>query len=117
MSKTIHRGETKLIRIKSPNPDKPVTELSNVKVRLKQGQNETWLSLTDFTLVTLPDTGEKEYQYTITQEMSLGFEETKKHGYHLEIALVWLNQTGTRKEHEIAKRFEILPTIYGEVMT
>lgn len=114
--KIIHRGETKLIRIKSPDSNHPVTDLRNVKVRIKQGQSETWLSLDDFNLVTHPDTGEHEYQYTITQEMALAWEETKKHGYPLSVALVWLNETGTRKEAEIVRRFTVLPTIWDEVM-
>ena len=117
MNRAVHRGETKLIHIKSPNSEHPVTELRNVKVRIKQGQSETWLDLDDFSLVTHPDTGVQEYQYLISQEMSLSFEETRKHGYKLGIALVWLNETGTRKEHEIERLYEILPTIYGEVMT
>lgn len=114
--KIIHRGETKLIRIKSPNTEHPITELQNVKVRIKQGQNETWLSLTDFTLVTIPETQVQEYQYLISQEMSLSWEVTKKHGYLLSIALVWLNETGTRKEAEVERTFTVLPTIWDEVM-
>ena len=66
MSDIIHRGETMLVSISAY--DFPVTDLSDVVLTIKHGQTETQLHLTDFTLVTDPDTQVQEYQYLIEQE-------------------------------------------------
>jgi hypothetical protein len=115
MDNEMSRGDTMLISIDAPT-EYPVTTLQDVRMSIKQGRNETLIPLSDFTLVTIPETGRQEYQYVISQEMSLGFEETKKHDYKVEISLVWLNQTGTRKQDPRKVVYNIKPTIYNEVM-
>lgn len=63
MADIIHRGETMLVSISAD--DFPVTDLSDVVLTIKHGQQETQLHLDDFTLVTNPDTQVQEYQYLI----------------------------------------------------
>ena len=116
MDNEMSRGDTMLISIDAPT-EYPVTTLQDVRMSIKQGHNETLIPLSEFQLVTIPETGNQEYQYVISQEMSLGFEETRKHGYEVEISLVWLNQTGTRRQDPRKVVYNIKPTIYNEVMT
>ena len=116
MDYEMSRGDTMLISIDAPT-EYHVTTLQDERMLSKQGHNETLIPLSDFTLVTIPETGNQEYQYVISQEMSLGFEETRKHGYKVEISLVWLNQTGTRRQDPKKVVYNIKPTIYNEVMT
>lgn len=116
MDKEMSRGDTMLISIDAPT-EYPVTTLRDVIMSIKQGHNETLIPLSEFQLVTIPETGKQEYQYVISQKMSLGFEETRKHGYKVEISLVWLNQTGTRRQDPHKTVYEVNPTIYDDVMS
>lgn len=112
MAKAIHRGETKLIRLRFPNENLSITELQDVIVTIEQGTDETKLHLSDFIYVADPEM----YQYRISQEMSLSWKETSKCDKHLHIGVIWYLRNGTRKESR-DKVFEILPTKHNEVMT
>ena len=113
MNRTIHRGETKLIRIKASDIDSPVTDIADIVFTITQGQTVTKLSLSDFTYVSEP---EAMYQYRISQEMSLSWEETCRRGKYLRMNMIWILHNGMRKESS-DKVFEILPTKHNEVMT
>ena len=109
MSDIIHRGETMLVSISSY--DFPVTDLSDVVLTIKHGQTETQLHLTDFTLVTDPDTQVQEYQYVIGQETTLAWS-TK---LPVKMVLETVTTSGTRV-WQGEKRFEVGKTEYEEVM-
>ena len=108
--KTIHRGETMLISIGAD--DFPVTDLSDVVLTIKHGQNEQQLRLSDFTLVTDPDTQAQEYQYLIGQETTLSWS-TK---LPVKMTLETVTTSGTRV-WQGEKRCEVGKTEYEEVMT
>ena len=108
--KIIHRGETMLISIDAE--DFPVTDLSDVVLTIKHGQQETQLHLEDFTLVTNPDTEQQEYQYLIGQETTLAWS-TK---LPVIMVLETVTATGTRV-WQGEKRFEVGKTEYERVMT
>lgn len=116
MKREMCRGDTILISIDAP-VEYPVTTLQEAYVSIKQGENEKLIPLSSFQLVTIPETGKQEYQYVISQKMSLGFEETRKRGHNVEIALVWLNQSGTRRQDPYKTVYEVNPTIYDDVMS
>lgn len=109
MSEIIHRGETMLVSISAE--DFPVTDLSDVVLTIKHGQQETQLHLEDFTLVTDPDTQVQEYQYLIGQETTLAWS-TK---LPAKMVLETVTATGTRV-WQGEKRFEVGKTEYEEVM-
>ena len=110
MVEEIHRGETMLISIEAT--DFPVTDLSDVVLTIKHGQTETQLHLTDFTLVTDPDTQVQEYQYLIEQETTLSWS-TKM---PVKMTLETVTESGTRV-WQGEKRFEVGKTEYERVMT
>ena len=110
MSDTIHRGETMLISIDAE--DFPVTDLSDVVLTIEHGQTEQQLHLSDFTLVTNPDTQVQEYQYLIGQETTLSWS-TK---LPVLMELETYTQSGTRV-WQGQKVFRVGKTKYGEVMT
>ena len=110
MSEIIHRGETMLISIEAI--DFPVTDLSDVVLTIKHGQQETQLHLEAFTLVTVPDTQVQEYQYLIGQETTLSWS-TK---LPVKMTLETVTATGTRV-WQGEKRFEVGKTEYERVMT
>lgn len=110
MSEIIHRGETMLISISTE--DFPVTDLSDVVLTIKHGQTEQQLHLSDFTLVTIPDTEQQEYQYLIGQETTLSWS-TKM---PVKMVLETVTATGTRV-WQGERRFEVGSTEYDEVMT
>ena len=109
MNETIHRGETMLISISGE--DFPVTDLSDVVLTIKHGQTEQQLHLSDFTLVTDPDTKVQEYQYLIGQETTLSWS-TKM---PVKMVLETVTASGTRV-WQGEKRFEVGKTEYDEVM-
>ena len=92
--------------------DFPVTNLSDVVLTIKHGQQETQLHLSDFTLVTIPDTEVQEYQYLIGQETTLAWS-TKM---PVKMVLETVTATGTRV-WQGEKRFEVGKTEYERVMT
>ena len=108
--KIIHRGETMLISIDAE--DSPVTDLSDIVLTIKHGQTETQLHLSDFTLVTDPDTQVQEYQYLIGQETTLAWS-TK---LPVIMVLETVTATGTRV-WQGEKHFEVGKTEYERVMT
>ena len=110
MSEIIHRGETMLISISAD--DFPVTDLSDVVLTIKHGQQETQLHLEAFTLVTNPDTQVQEYQYLIGQETTLSWS-TKM---PVKMVLETVTTSGTRV-WQGEKRFDVGKTEYDEVMT
>lgn len=110
MNDAIHRGETMLISISAD--DFPVTDLSDVVLTIKHGQQETQLHLEDFTLVTDPDTQVQEYQYLIGQETTLSWS-TK---LSVRMTLETVTESGTRV-WQGEKRFDVGKTEYEEVMT
>ena len=107
--KIIHRGETMLISISTE--DFPVTDLSDVVLTIKHGQTEQQLRLSDFTLVTDPDTNKQEYQHVIGQETTLSWS-TKM---PVKMVLETVTESGTRV-WQGEKRFEVGKTEYEEVM-
>jgi len=107
--KIIHRGETMLISISGE--DFPVTDLSDVVLTIKHGQTEQQLHLSDFTLVTDPDTQVQEYQYLIGQETTLSWS-TK---LPVKMVLETVTASGTRV-WQGEKRFDVGKTEYEEVM-
>ncbi len=109
MNETIHRGETMLISISGE--DFPVTDLSDVVLTIKHGQTEQQLHLSDFTLVTDPDTKVQEYQYLIGQETTLSWS-TKM---PVKMVLETVTESGTRV-WQGEKRFDVGKTEYEEVM-
>lgn len=110
MSDIIHRGETMLISIEAE--DFPVTDLSDIVLTIKHGQTEQQLHLSDFTLVTDPDTDKQEYQYLIGQEITLAWS-TKM---PVRMVLETVTTSGTRV-WQGERRFEVGNTEYEEVMT
>ena len=109
MSEIIHRGETMLVSIEAE--DFPVTDLSDVVLTIKHGQQETQLHLSDFSLVTDPDTGEQEYQYVIGQETTLS--------WSVELPVTMTLETVTASGTRVwqgERRFEVGKTEYEEVM-
>jgi hypothetical protein len=110
MSEIIHRGETMLISISAD--DFPISDLSDVVLTIKHGQTEQQLHLSDFTLVTDPDTQVQEYQYLIGQETTLAWS-TK---LPVKMVLETVTTSGTRV-WQGEKRFEVGKTEYDEVMT
>mgnify|MGYP007032335976 CR=1 FL=1 len=108
--KIIHRGETMLISISAD--DFPIADLSDVVLTIKHGQQETQLHLSDFTLVTIPDTEQQEYQYLIGQETTLAWS-TKM---PVKMVLETVTESGTRV-WQGEKRFEVGKTEYERVMT
>ena len=108
--KIIHRGETMLISIDAE--DFPITDLSDVVLTIKHGQEEQQLRLSDFTLVTDPDTNKQEYQYIIGQQTTLAWS-TKM---PVRMVLETVTTSGTRV-WQGEKRFEVGKTEYEEVMT
>ena len=110
MSEIIHRGETMLIGISAE--DFPITDLSDIVLTIKHGQNEQQLHLSDFTLVTDPDTEVQEYQYLIGQETTLSWS-TK---LPVRMVLETVTTSGTRV-WQGERRFEVGKTEYEEVMT
>ena len=109
--KTIHRGETMLISISAE--DFPITDLSDVVLTIKHGQQETQLHLEDFTLVTNPDTQVQEYQYLLSQETTLSW---VLKNIPVKMTLETVTKSGTRV-WQGEKRFEVGKTEYEEVMT
>lgn len=109
MSDTIHRGETMLISISAE--DFPITDLSDIVLTIKHGQTEQQLHLSDFTLVTDPDTQVQEYQYLIGQETTLAWS-TK---LPVRMVLETVTTSGTRV-WQGEKRFKVGKTEYEEVM-
>ena len=79
---------------------------------IKHGQTETQLHLSDFTLVTIPDTEQQEYQYLIGQETTLSWS-TKM---PVKMVLETVTESGTRV-WQGEKRFEVGKTEYERVMT
>lgn len=65
MDNEMSRGDTMLISIDAPT-EYPVTTLQDVRMSIKQGHNETLIPLSEFQLVTIPETGNQEYQYVIS---------------------------------------------------
>ena len=110
MSEVIHRGETMLIGISAE--DFQITDLSDLVLTIKHGQTEQQLRLSDFTLVTDPDTQAQEYQYIIGQETTLAWS-TK---LPVRMVLETVTTSGTRV-WQGEKRFEVGNTEYEEVMT
>lgn len=110
MSDIIHRGETMLISIEAE--DFPVTDLSDIVLTIKHGQTGQQLHLSDFTLVTDPDTDKQEYQHVIGQQTTLAWS-TK---LPVRMVLETVTATGTRV-WQGEKRFEVGKTEYEEVMT
>lgn len=110
MIEEIHRGETMLIGVDAE--DFPITDLSDVVLTIKHGQQETQLHLEDFTLVTDPDTEVQEYQYLIGQETTLSWS-TKM---PVKMTLETVTESGTRV-WQGEKRFTVGRTEYEEVMT
>ena len=110
MSEVIHRGETMLIGISAE--DFQITDLSDLVLTIKHGQTEQQLHLSDFTLVTDPDTQVQEYQYLIGQETTLAWS-TK---LPVVMVLETVTESGTRV-WQGEKRFEVGKTEYEEVMT
>lgn len=53
MDNEMCRGDTMLISIDAPT-EYPVTTLQDVRMLIKQGQNETLIPLSEFQLVTIP---------------------------------------------------------------
>ena len=106
----IHRGETMLISIDAD--DFPITDLSDIVLTIKHGQTEQQLHLSDFTLVTDPDTQVQEYQYLIGQETTLAWS-TKM---PVIMVLETVTATGTRV-WQGEKHFEVGKTEYERVMT
>ncbi len=92
--------------------DFPVTDLSDVVLTIKHGQQEAQLHLEDFTLVTDPDTQVQEYQYLIGQETTLSWS-TKM---PVKMILETVTESGTRV-WQGEKRFEVGKTEYERVMT
>lgn len=109
MIEEIHRGETMLVSISAE--DFPVTDLSDVVLTIEHGQVETQLHLSDFTLVTNPDTQEQEYQYLIGQETTLAWS-TK---LPVKMTLETVTESGTRV-WQGEKRYQVGQTKYDEVM-
>lgn len=107
--KTIHRGETMLVSISAD--DFPITDLSDVVLTIKHGQQETQLHLEDFTLVTNPDTQVQEYQYLIGQETTLSWSIKLP----VKMTLETVTATGTRV-WQGEKRYQVGQTKYDEVM-
>ena len=56
MDKEMCRGDTMLISIDAPT-EYPVTTLQDVRMSIKQGRNEMLIPLSEFQLVTIPETG------------------------------------------------------------
>jgi len=110
MNDIIHRGETMLVSISAE--DFSITDLSDVVLTIKHGQQETQLHLEDFTLVTDPDTQVQEYQYLIGQETTLSWS-TKM---PVKMVLETVTTSGTRV-WQGEKRFDVGKTEYDEVMT
>ena len=110
MSDIIHRGETMLISISAE--DFPITDLSDIVLTIKHGQTEQQLHLSDFTLVTDPDTNKQEYQHVIGQQTTLAWS-TK---LPVKMVLETVTTSGTRV-WQGEKRFEVGKTEYEEVMT
>jgi hypothetical protein len=110
MIEEIHRGETMLVSISAE--DFLITDLSDVVLTIKHGQQETQLHLEDFTLVTNPDTQVQEYQYLIGQETTLAWS-TKM---PVKMTLETVTATGTRV-WQGEKHFEVGKTEYERVMT
>lgn len=108
--KIIHRGETMLISISAD--DFPVTDLSDVVLTIEHGQQETQLHLSDFALVTDPDTQAQEYQYIIGQETTLAWS-TK---LPVKMTLETVTESGTRV-WQGEKRYDVGKTKYERVMT
>lgn len=109
MSEIIHRGETMLVSISAE--DFPVTDLSDAVLTIKHGQTEQQLHLSDFTLVTNPNTQVQEYQYLIGQETTLAWS-TKM---PVKMVLETVTTSGARV-WQGEKRFEVGKTEYEEVM-
>ena len=109
MSEIIHRGETMLISISAD--DFPITDLSDVVLTIKHGQQEQQLHLSDFTLVTDPDTQAQEYQYIIGQQTTLAWS-TK---LPVKMVLETVTTSGTRV-WQGERRFEVGKTEYEEVI-
>lgn len=109
MSDIIHRGETMLISISAE--DFPITDLSDIVLTIKHGQTEQQLHLSDFTLVTDPDTNKQEYQHVIGQQTTLAWS-TK---LPVKMVLETVTTSGTRV-WQGEKRFEVGKTEYEEVM-
>ena len=107
--KIIHRGETMLVSISAD--DFPITDLSDVVLTIKHGQTEQQLHLSDFTLVTDPDTNKQEYQHVIDQQTTLAWS-TK---LPVRMVLETVTTSGTRV-WQGEKRFEVGKTEYEEVM-
>ena len=110
MIEEIHRGETMLIGIDAE--DFPITDLSNIILTIKHGQDNTQYDISDFQLVTDPDTERQEYQMTLGQEDTLAW--SIRH--HVVLVLETVTATGTRV-WQGEKRFRVGNTEYGEVMT
>ena len=92
--------------------DFPITDLSDVVLTIEHGQTEQQLHLSDFTLVTNPDTQVQEYQYLIGQETTLAWS-TKM---PVKMVLETVTATGTRV-WQGEKHFEVGKTEYERVMT
>lgn len=91
--------------------DFPVTDLSDAVLTIKHGQTEQQLHLSDFTLVTNPNTQVQEYQYLIGQETTLAWS-TKM---PVKMVLETVTTSGARV-WQGEKRFEVGKTEYEEVM-
>lgn len=109
MIEEIHRGETMLIGVDAE--DFPITDLSNIILTVKHGLTKVQYDISDFTLVTDPDTEAQEYQLVIGQETTLSWS-TK---YHTILVLETVTASGTRV-WQGEKRFKVGKTEYEEVM-
>lgn len=109
MIEEIHRGETMLISIDAE--DFPITDLSNIILTIKHCQNKHQYDISDFALVTNPDTGEQEYQLVIGQEMTLSWSVKNI----VTLVLETVTTSGTRV-WQCKKEYKVGETEYDEVM-
>ena len=109
MIEEIHRGETMLIGIDAE--DFLITDLSNIIFTIKHCQDKTQYDISDFTLVTNPDTGRQEYQFVIGQETTLAWSEKNI----VTLVLETVTTSGTRV-YQGKMEFKVGETEYERVM-
>ena len=112
MTDIIYRGETKLIEIYSDNSAFPVSNISDLVLTISHGQTDTELTLSDFSLVTNPETNEQTYQHVISQETTLSWDKR----FPVKMELDILSTDGTRK-HVGKRKFTVEDVKHDEVMT
>ena len=112
MTDIIYRGETKLIEIYSDSTDFPVSNIADLVLTISHGQTDTELTLSDFSLVTNPDTQEQTYQHVIDQATTLSWDKR----FHVKMELDILSTDGTRK-HIGKRKFTVEDVKHDEVMT